>query len=188
MICQIRTCSFIDFSVDFLSPFACLTSLFLCICISSAVLLCSPWSRHALSGNLLLICLFLVPRPSLTCLFPNWIAPFSSSPSYTWSPVSFSQYASAFLLPTLPYLSFVFLPRCLLLLPLLIFLLFSALSVNNLRLHILTVFVCFLRCLSETLLFSGCVLSEFQAFVYLVSVCRHAPNICLCVLVLKQCV
>lgn len=39
-------------------------------CISSAVLLCSPWSLHALSGNLLLICLFLVlpscpPLPNL---------------------------------------------------------------------------------------------------------------------------
>lgn len=71
MIRQIRTCSFIVFSVDFLSPLAHLTSLFLCICISSAVLLCSPWSLHALSGNLLLICLFLVPPscPPLPNLF-----------------------------------------------------------------------------------------------------------------------
>ena len=65
----------------------------LCICISSAVSPRSLWK----SSPYLSISFFLRrARPSLTWLFPNWIAPFSSSPSHTWSPVSFSQYAPAF--------------------------------------------------------------------------------------------
>lgn len=74
--------------MHFLPPFVRQTSLFLCICVSTAVL---PAPPPSLSGNLLLICLFLVSpslrRPSLTCLFQNQIAPFSPSP-HTPGPLS----------------------------------------------------------------------------------------------------
>lgn len=114
-------------------------------------------------------------RPSLTCLFPNRIAPFSSSPSYTWSPVSFSQYASAFLCQHCPIcLLFFYLDVCFCS-PFSFFFSFQpSRSTTSVHLHIIMVFVCFLRCLSDTLLFGGCVLSDFQPFVYLVGVCRHA--------------
>lgn len=76
MRCQIPTCSSIDSWLHFLSPFARLTSSFLGICISAAVLLCSPSSLHlSLEIFSSLVCSSCL-RPSLTCLFPNRIAPF----------------------------------------------------------------------------------------------------------------
>lgn len=80
-----------------------------------------------------------------------------------------------------------FIPRCLLLFFLLIFLLFSALSVNNLHLHIITVLVCFPRCLSDILLLSNCVFSSLSD-VCLSCGCVQTCSKCLPVFILKQCV
>lgn len=138
----------------------------LLLCSAPLQSLISPRSRWKSSTYLSLPSL-RPARPSLTCLFPNRIAPFSPSPS-----PSPSHLVPRLLFTIRPGLSsasaalFVFLP------PLFFFTQmsgsclpphfsspFSPLKVNNLRLHITTVLVCFPRCLSDPLLFSNCVFS-----------------------------